>query len=60
MLSRIGKPVTSPALVQVKLAARERAPVDRFERQVADVVAECLSRIPKRIDDFVAGAVSIF
>jgi S-adenosylmethionine synthetase len=60
MLSRIGAPVTSPSLVHVKLATRERIPVDSFKRQVEDVVVGCLSRIPKLIDDFVAGAIALF
>jgi len=60
MVSKIGAPVTEPALVHVKIAPRDGAPLDPLRRRVADVVAEQLARIPRRIDDFLAGAISTF
>ena len=60
LVSRIGAPVTDPALVQVKLATRDGIPLDATDRRVADVTADCLSRIPKLIGEFVAGGIGIF
>ncbi|MFH1340647.1 MAG: methionine adenosyltransferase [Pseudomonadota bacterium] len=60
MVSRIGAPVIRPALVQIKLATRDGIPVDKIARCVEDVVADRLSRIPKLIDDFVAGTIGVF
>ena len=60
LVSRIGAPVTSPALVQVKLAAHDSMPIQNFRRQIEELVAEELARIPKLIDDFVAGTISVF
>uniref|UniRef100_UPI0037041910 methionine adenosyltransferase n=1 Tax=Mesorhizobium atlanticum TaxID=2233532 RepID=UPI0037041910 len=58
MVSRIGAPVTSPALVQVKLATRDGLPAIRMKARVEDIVTHQLSRIPQLIDEFIAGALS--
>jgi S-adenosylmethionine synthetase len=60
MVSRIGRPVTSPVIVHVKLATRGGLPVDKLKRDVEDVTVDRLVRIPSLIDDFVAGAVTVF
>ena len=60
MVSRIGAPVTDPAIVQVKLATRDGIPVSKIRRCVEDVTADRLSHIPKLIDDFIAGTIDIF
>ncbi|HZQ14104.1 MAG TPA: methionine adenosyltransferase [Pseudolabrys sp.] len=60
MVSRIGAPVADPAAVEVKLATREGIPVSKVRRCVEDVTADRLSRIPKLIDDFIAGTIDIF
>lgn len=60
LVSRIGAPVTDPALVHIKLATRDGIPLDTVERRVAEITAARLSRIPKLIGEFVAGAISVF
>jgi S-adenosylmethionine synthetase len=60
LVSRIGAPVTSPALLQVKLATNDAIEVQNFRRQVEEVAAVQLARIPKLIDDFVAGTIPVF
>jgi S-adenosylmethionine synthetase len=60
MVSRIGSPVTSPALVQVKIATRDGVPVDKFGRRIEEVADECIGRAPKLIDDFVTGVIDVF
>jgi S-adenosylmethionine synthetase len=60
MVSRIGAPVTNPAIVQVKLATRERMTVDKFKQQVEDITRDHLARIPEMIDDFIAGRIDLF
>ena len=58
--SRIGRPLASPAMLQVKLATQDGYPIDSLRRRVEDVTARCLSRVPKLVDEFVAGAISVF
>jgi S-adenosylmethionine synthetase len=60
MVRRIAAPLTSPALLQVKLGIRDGAPADKFGPQVEDVVADQLSRLPRLIDDFIAGKITIY
>ena len=60
MVSRIGSPVTDPALVHVKLATRDGVPPHTLERRVRDVTADRLALIPTFIDAFVAGTISVY
>lgn len=60
MVSRIGAPVTCPALVQVKIGTRDGVPAGQLRPQAEEVVVDQLSRAPKLIDDFVAGTVAVF
>ncbi|KAB2916709.1 MAG: methionine adenosyltransferase [Hyphomicrobiaceae bacterium] len=60
LASRIGSPVTSPAVLQVKLATRDGAPVDLHKGRVEDIAAETLARVPLLVDEFIAGAISVF
>lgn len=59
MVSRIGSPVTHPALVEIKLAPHEGLPIDRFRGQVEEVVADRLARIPRLVDDIIAGTIGV-
>jgi S-adenosylmethionine synthetase len=59
LVSRIGSPVTQPALIDIKLTV-DGAAIPELEDQVKEI-AEChLYRIPELIDDFVAGKIQIF
>lgn len=60
MASRIGAPVTSPAIVSVKLAMRDGRPADGMRRPVEAIAARCIDRIPALVDDFVSGKVELF
>lgn len=60
LVSRIGAPVTDPAVVHLKLATRDGMPLGPIERRVAELTADRLSRIPEMIGDFVAGAIGVF
>ncbi len=59
MVSRIGYPVTRPAVIEVKLATTDGQPVDRFTEQVEHIVDDQLSRIPLLTNGFITGAIDI-
>jgi S-adenosylmethionine synthetase len=59
MVSRIGAPVTRPALVHVKVGTRDGLPVAQVEPEVEGIVFDQLSRAPKLVDDFVAGTIAV-
>ena len=60
MVSQIGSPISSPALVQVKIATRDELPVDKLRRRIVEVTDDCVARAPRLIDDFVTGAIDVF
>ena len=59
IVSRIGLPITDPAIIQAKIATRDGLPVDRVERRVADIAADHLARIPTLIDGFLSGTTGV-
>ena len=60
MVSKIGAPVTLPAVVQIKLATREGVPIAHVRKQVEELVASRIVSIPELVGDFVAGAITVF
>ena len=59
LVSRIGSPVTQPALIDMKLSV-DGASISDLEHQAKEIAERHLSRIPQLIDDFVAGRIQIF
>jgi S-adenosylmethionine synthetase len=60
MVSRIGAPITSPAVVAVDIVTRDGAVTARLRNQVEAIVADRLTRIPMLTDDFVNGTIELF
>jgi S-adenosylmethionine synthetase len=60
MVSRIGVPVTLPAVVQIKIATREGVPVTGLQARIEALVGDRVARIPELVSGFVAGSISVF
>lgn len=60
LVSRIGSPVSSPALVKINLATHGGGPLAGLERSVAPVVAAQLETIPALVGGFVDGTIDVF
>ncbi len=60
MVSRIGAPVTLPAVVQIKIATREGVPVTGLQARIEALVGDRIARIPEPVSGFVAGSISVF
>ena len=60
MVSRIGAPLTTPALLHVKLATHDGFPAAELEGRVEEIASHCLGRLPVLVDHFVNGAIEIF
>ena len=58
--SRIGAPVTEPAMVHVRIATRDGVPIARLKPMVEDIAAAGLLRAPKLVDDFISGTIDVF
>jgi S-adenosylmethionine synthetase len=60
IVSRIGAPVSSPALVDLRLAMRDGVPLGQVRKQIEELVADQFVRIPGLIGELVAGTISVF
>ncbi|WP_246738723.1 methionine adenosyltransferase [Bradyrhizobium sp. CCBAU 051011] len=60
IVSKIGAPVSEPALISVQLATPEQLPLDQLRGPVKDLVADHLNRISELIRQMVAGNVDVF
>ncbi len=60
MVSRIGAPVTRPAIIEVKLTTRDQYPVTQLRQRVEEITADALNGISGLINDFMAGNIEVF
>lgn len=60
MVSRIGTLVSTPAMLQIRLATRDDIPIGPLRKRVEEIAADRLAHIPCLVDDFVAGTVEVF
>ncbi len=60
LLSRIGAPITQPALVHVGLAAPVGVSAGRFVDLARGVAADALRRAPELVDKFVADTIALY
>ncbi len=58
--SRIGSPITRPAVLHVKIATKDGSPANALKDSIEEVAATSLARLPRLVDDFVAGTISVF
>jgi S-adenosylmethionine synthetase len=60
MVSRIGVPVTLPALVQIQIATRDGVPIADLQERIDALIVDRVARIPELVSGFVAGSISVF
>jgi S-adenosylmethionine synthetase len=60
LLSRIGTPVTRPALVEVRVRTRDGRPAAEFRSRIEAISAAGIDAIPTLVDRFIDGTVEIF
>ena len=60
LVSRIGTPLTEPALLHLKLKTRDGSPIDPLSSRITEIAAGYLFRVPKLINELVAGAIEVF
>lgn len=60
IVGRIGAPVSTPALVHLRLATREGVPVDRIRAQTAALVADQVGQVDGLSRDLVSGKVPVY
>lgn len=60
MVSKIGAPISEPALVHIKLATQDGVPVASVREQAGEVVVGRLAQLPALVNRLVAGEISVF
>jgi S-adenosylmethionine synthetase len=60
MVSKIGAPITEPAIVHIKLAVADGAPTARLRERAAATAADHIGRIPHLTERFAAGTIEIY
>ena len=60
MVSRIGKPVAEPAVVQIAIATRDGFPLAGLKGQIDEIASDQMCSIAGLVDDFVDGKIDVF
>lgn len=60
IVSKIGAPVATPAMLQIKLATRDGIPVAQLSKRIEEIAVDRLTHIPYLVDGFIAGTISLF
>lgn len=60
IVSRIGAPISAPALIDLRLVTRDGAPLDQVRKQIEGLVADQFDRVTVLVRELVAGTVSVF
>jgi S-adenosylmethionine synthetase len=60
MASRIGCPISEPAIIDLQIATSGGRPVEDFRKTVEDIVTGQLQNIPSLIESFIDGQIDLF
>jgi S-adenosylmethionine synthetase len=60
LVGQIGAPVAEPALIHIKLATTDGAPLARVERRAEEVARAHLARSSELVDAFVSGTTEVY
>ena len=60
MVGKIGMPISSPAVVHVKLKSKAGKPINEFNEAVRDVIAQQMAELPLLVDRLGAGLLNVF
>jgi S-adenosylmethionine synthetase len=60
LVSEIGKPLTEPTIIHVRLATHDGSPASHLERQASEIVSREFLGIAALVDRFVAGTIDLY
>jgi len=60
LVGQIGAPIREPALMHVRLAAREGTPVDQFKNRAEEIARTQLARTSELADGLIAGTIDVY
>ena len=59
LLRRIGAPVTEPAMIDIRLTARDARNVSDFTGWSEEIARDHIGRIPDMVADFIEGRIAV-
>jgi len=59
LLSRIGAPVTEPALIDIRLRTRDARPASDLTEWSEEIARDHIGHIPEMVDDFIEGRIAV-
>ncbi len=60
LVSQIGTPITRPAIVRIKIATVDKAPVEQFRDRIEEITVAHLDNAHNLTDDLMSGRVAVF
>lgn len=60
LVSRIGDPVSQPALVQIKLASRDGVSTGAVKPRIEEIVSDRLNRVADLVEGFIDGSIGVY
>ena len=58
--SKIGAPVTAPAIVHIRPTTADGVLPAGFKERAAEIVSDCIAYLPHLVDAFIAGTIQLF
>ena len=59
LLSRIGAPVTEPAVIDIRLTTHDARPVSSLTEWSEEIARDHIGHIPDMVDDFIGGRIAV-
>ncbi len=60
LVSQIGTPITRPAIVRIKIATVDKAPLEKFRDRIEEITVAQLDNAHKLTDDLMSGRFAVF
>jgi S-adenosylmethionine synthetase len=60
IVSRIGAPVSTPALIHLRLATCDGVPLEQLRDPIEELIADQFGRVPELVGELIAGTVDVF
>lgn len=59
MVSKIGPPVTDPAMIHIRLAVMDGIPVTQFKQRALEIATDHLEHVPLLVEDIIGGKIEL-
>jgi S-adenosylmethionine synthetase len=60
LVSQIGKPITEPAFIDVRIATIDGSPAEALKSTIQELTMAEITQVPKLVEEFVNGLVTVY